>query len=277
MTRRHVTVALSGDGGDESFSGYDRYGEMIRWTSVDAMPFTIRSTAGIGMEKLLEKFPYSNRWARFSRGFHMLGSRLRERYVLHMTHFKPQEKRICYTQRFREMVAQEVTPEDPVSTYQWDDSMDPLDWMMRHDQNFYLPDCLMVKSDVASMANSLEVRCPFLDSNFVEFGAGIPSRFKRNGAGGKVIMKSAVKELLPPEILQKPKTGFGVPLAKWFRGELSGLLRETLLGERAYGRGLFEQRFVKRMVDEHIDGRRDWSNRLWAFLFLELWFREFVD
>jgi len=207
----------------------------------------------------------------------MLGSRLRERYLLQMTMLKPQEKRACYTPRFRDLIAREAEGDDPVAGLPWDGSMDPLDWMMRHDQHFYLPDCLMVKSDVASMANGLEVRCPFLDHRLAEFAATIPSAMKRDSDGGKRILKRAVKDLLPPEILGKPKTGFGVPLAKWFRGELSDLLRGTLLDERASRRGLLDGRFVKKMVDEQIGGRRDWSNRLWAFLVLELWFREFLD
>ena len=155
--------------------------------------------------------------------------------------------------------------------------MDALDWLMRHDQNFYLPDCLMVKTDIASMANSLEVRCPFLDHEFVEFAATIPSRLKRDLTGGKIILKRAIKDLLPNEILNKPKTGFGLPIAKWFRSDLAPMLKETLLDETSKRRGLFEQRLLQKMVNEHIEGRRDWSGRLWSFLFLELWFREFID
>ena len=135
----------------------------------------------------------------------------------------------------------------------------------------------MVKTDVASMANSLEVRCPLLDHEFVEFAATIPSRFKRNATDGKIIFKSAVKKLLPTEIVNKPKTGFGLPIAKWFRSDLAAMLKETLLDETSAQRGLFKQQLLKKMVNEHIEGRRNWSNRLWAFLFLELWFREFID
>ena len=155
--------------------------------------------------------------------------------------------------------------------------MDALDWMMRHDQNYYLPDCLMVKTDIASMANGLEVRCPLLDQEFVEFAATLPSALKRDASGGKVILKRAVKHLLPPEVIAKRKTGFGVLLTQWFRGELADLLRGTLLDERARRRDLFDQGFIAKMIQEQMTGRRDWSNRLWALLFLELWFREFID
>ena len=155
--------------------------------------------------------------------------------------------------------------------------MDNLDWMMRHDQKFYLPDCLMVKIDIASMANSLEVRCPFLDHEFMEFAASIPSELKLRNNNRKIILKSAVKSLLPEEILNKPKKGFAIPVAKWLRSELAPLVKENLLDEKSISRGFFEQRMLKKMVNEHIDGRRNWSNRLWEFLVLELWFREFID
>jgi asparagine synthase (glutamine-hydrolysing) len=166
---------------------------------------------------------------------------------------------------------------DTLHEYPISEGMDELDWLMRHDINFYLPDCLMVKMDIASMANSLEVRSPFLDYEFVEFAASIPSHLKRKGQNGKIILKNAVKELLPKEIMEKHKTGFGSPIASWFRNELSNILKETLLSEKAQKRGLFNFEFIKKMIDEHTAGKKDWSGRLWAFLFLELWFIEFID
>ena len=143
----------------------------------------------------------------------MLESGLRERYLLQMSTLKPNEKQALYTQEFRSLIAGCRGVEDRPSDFPWDAAEDPLDWMMRHDQSFYLPDCLMVKTDVASMANGLEVRCPFLDQEFVEFAASIPSSMKWDGEGGKAILKTAMKGILPPEVLHGPKHGFGVPLA----------------------------------------------------------------
>ena len=160
----------------------------------------------------------------------------------------------------------------------WSDGMDVLDWMMSHDRRVYLPDCLMTKVDVASMAVSLEVRCPLLDHPLVEFAAQHPERAgSRTRSGGKAIFKRAVAGLLPPAVLARPKMGFGVPIAQWFRTDLVGLLRETLLDDRARRRNLFEPTFVRRMVEDHVAARRDWGTRLWALLCLELWFREFID
>jgi asparagine synthase (glutamine-hydrolysing) len=134
-----------------------------------------------------------------------------------------------------------------------------------------------VKVDIASMAHSLEVRCPLLDHEVVELAAAIPSSMKRDETGGKLIFKSAVRELIPDPILTRHKTGFGIPVARWFRGELQPLLRETLLDDVARKRNLFQPAAMRRMVDDHVEGRRDWSNRLWAFVALELWFRQFID
>lgn len=278
MTRQHVTVALSGDGGDESFAGYGNYAAILAWNKWDVWPHWLRKMFAEGGRELLNSFPNSNTSARICRGLAMFSAaNVKARRLQYGTIVKPEEKRLAYTPLFRDLISKPPVPEDPLAAYPWDDGMDALGWLMRHDQNFYLPDCLMVKTDIASMANSLEVRCPFLDHEFVEFAATIPSYLKRDATGGKIILKRAVKELLPPEILNKPKTGFGLPVAKWFRNDLAGMLKETLLNGRSDHRGLFEQKLLKRMVNEHIEGNRDWSNRLWAFLFLELWFRQFID
>jgi asparagine synthase (glutamine-hydrolysing) len=277
ITKEFVTVALSGDGGDETFAGYDSYEKMLQWQQVDLIPSQIRMPVCRWAETVLERLPYHNLSARLSRGLHMLGAWLPERYLLEMTIVKPQEKRMAYTQKFKDLLKEQTLSDDTLAFFPWDDSMDLLDWMMRHDQSFYLPDCLMVKVDIAAMANSLEVRCPFLDHLFVEFAATIPSSMKRNRTGGKLILKKLMKKILPLEIIAKRKTGFGVPLANWFREELAPLLHGTLLDDTAAKRNLFDPRFIRNLVEEHQAGLRDWSNRLWALLFLEMWFREFID
>ena len=278
MARTQVTVALSGDGGDESFAGYANYGTISDWNKWDIWPFWLRKMVAEGGRGLLYPFPQNNSAARIRRGLGMLGAaNVKERRLQFGTILKPEEKRLAYTPLFKELISKSPVPEDPLANYPWEAGMDELDWLMRHDQNFYLPDCLNVKTDIASMANSLELRSPFLDHKFVEFAATIPSQLKRDAAGGKIILKNAFKNLLPPEILNKHKTGFGLPIAKWFRGDLATILKEKLLDERSAQRGLFEQRQIQKMINEHIEGSRDWSSRLWAFLFLELWFREFID
>jgi asparagine synthase (glutamine-hydrolysing) len=274
--REHITVALSGDGGDESFLGYAHYGDTERWSMADFIPYSVRRPIARIMKAGLEVLPYGNGTARMKRGWRMFGSLLPTRYALQLAILKDEEKRAVYTPYFQSLVNQHNEPSH-LTDLEWNKSMDDWDWMARHDQHFYLPDCLMVKTDVASMANSLEVRCPFLDHHLVEFAATIPSSMKRDHQGGKAILRRAVQDLLPPEILRKPKTGFGVPLARWFRTDLRETLRGTLLDDKSARRGLFNQGFLKRMIDEQVGGQRDWSSRLWALLFLETWFREYVD
>ncbi len=276
ITRERVVVALSGDGGDESFAGYDRYGEQLAWTTVDRIPNALRRTS-LGASSLLDRFPHHRHSARLSRALYMLGSDLQHRYALHMMYLKPQERRAAYTPKMRAIAAGTPVALANPAEFAWSPGMDTLDWMMRHDQNFYLPDCLMVKTDIASMANSLEVRCPLLDHELVEFAASIDSSKKRRNGAGKLILKDAVAHLLPPTVLSKPKSGFGVPLGEWLRTDLADMLRGCLLDDRAIKRGLFERDFVSTLLNEHSTRKRDWSSRLWALLFLELWFREFID
>jgi asparagine synthase (glutamine-hydrolysing) len=273
LTREQVTVALSGDGGDENFAGYRSYAAVSAWSRADVLPASLRRMTGNTVSALLDRLPYTNAAARASRAFHMLGANLPERFGLHSMILKPQEKQAAYSARFKSLLQEKTT----AVQLPWNEGMDALDWMMRHDQSHYLADCLMVKTDVASMASSLEVRCPFLDHELVEYCATIPSGLKRTAAGGKAILKTAMRGIVPDEILEKPKRGFSLPVAAWFRGELAPLVRSTLLDDRFRSRGLFDASFVARLVEDHIEGRRDYANRIWALLFLELWFREWID
>ncbi len=277
LTREHVTVALSGDGGDENFAGYDNYRIVAAWNQADVLPGAARRAVRAGLEGVLHRLPYNPTAARVGRASAMFASELGERFRLQSSVLKPEEKRAAYTARFRALLAEAgespcgpaALPEDPEA--------DPLDWMAWHDLQFYLPDCLMVKVDVASMANSLEVRSPLLDHEFVEFAATIPSALKRDATGGKVIFKRALAGLVPSETLDRPKKGFGVPLRRWFGGELLDLVRGTLLDDRSRRRDLLEPGLLRQLVDDHVAGRHDWSHRLWALVWLELWFREFID
>ncbi len=273
MASQKVTVALCGDGGDESFSGYDRYGALLHWQWVDRIPKVVRKWFCRPLHKGLALLPYGRWTSRMMRGCNMVLTEFPERYRSYTSIFKDEECAAGYTTAFKAALASESRQ----IMAQWHEGMSATDWMMRQDQMTYLPDCLMVKADVASMANSLELRAPFLDYRLVELAARIPASLKRQGMSGKLILKKVAKDLLPTMVLNKPKTGFGIPLAEWFRKDMKGLLTDTLLSEQFAKRGLFFPPFVRKMVDEHLNGSRDWSNRLWALVFLELWYREFVD
>lgn len=275
-TRQHVTVALSGDGGDESFAGYEHYAMMHRLAAFDCIPQTLRRGGTGALRRALARMPEHPSAVKLDKALVMIGSEIGQRYHHYMGILKEQEKARLYTHQMRQHIR-----DSSVGTETWDipwaHTSDQFDWMMAHDQTHYLPDCLMVKTDIASMANSLEVRCPLLDHELVEFAWALPSAWKTDGTGRKLIFKEAVRDLLPRKIFEKPKTGFAVPLASWFRTDLRPLLRDTLLSDQATARNLFEPSALRTMVEDQLTGRRDWANRLWALLCLELWFREFID
>jgi asparagine synthase (glutamine-hydrolysing) len=156
-------------------------------------------------------------------------------------------------------------------------SLDAVDAMLRADVEWYLPTDLLPKMDIATMANSLEARSPFLDWKLAEFAARLPSAFKVNGNTSKYILKKAVADLVPADNMHRPKQGFAVPVGPWFRGELKEFLADHVLGSRFRDRGLFKSAAVQRLFDDHQRGAGDYAHQLWTLLMLELWFREFID
>jgi asparagine synthase (glutamine-hydrolysing) len=141
----------------------------------------------------------------------------------------------------------------------------------------YLPNDLLVKVDIATMAVSLEARSPFLDHHVIEFAASLPENLKLRRLTTKYLLKRVLRKLLPSENLDRRKMGFGVPIGHWFRGAMQPFLREVLLSERASGRGLFNQQTVRQLIELHTRGERDYSHQLWTLLMLELWFNRFID
>ncbi len=152
-----------------------------------------------------------------------------------------------------------------------------MDATLLADTMTYLPNDLLVKVDIASMAVSLEARSPFLDHHVIEFAASLPENFKLRGLTTKYLLKRVLKRLLPAENLKRSKMGFGVPIGHWFRGQMQSFLCETLLSEKALSRGLFRPDVVRRLITEHTAGERDYAHQLWTLLMLELWFERFID
>ena len=272
--RREVTVALTGDGGDELFGGYSRYGEQISFDYLQRIAKPVRRICA----SAAPVFRGSSRHQlqKFGRGLFLLNADLPQRYELQMSCFKPEERDRAYTDHRRAVLSAAARLEG-IGALAWHKSICSLAWMMRNDQRWYLSDCLMTKTDRAAMAHSLEVRCPLMDHDLVAFAASLPARLKRRGSKGKLILRQAAQEFLPPELFDRPKKGFAVPLARWLRNDLRGFLSGTLLHPRATQRDIIKPEYTRQMIDQHLTGERDWSNRLWALLMLELWFQRFID
>jgi asparagine synthase (glutamine-hydrolysing) len=152
-----------------------------------------------------------------------------------------------------------------------------LDATMLTDQMTYLPNDLLVKVDIASMANSLEARSPFLDHKVIEFAASLPEGMKMRGVETKALLKKVASRLVPREVVYRRKMGFGVPVGQWFRGEMKDFVKSVLLSERSLARGIARTDIVKRYVSEHTSGERDHAFQIWTLLMLELWFQRFID
>jgi asparagine synthase (glutamine-hydrolysing) len=157
------------------------------------------------------------------------------------------------------------------------EGLDALAQLQYNDLTVYMPGDILVKVDRASMLASLEVRAPLLDHVVFEFMARVPSRFKLNMNDSKILLKKAVGELLPPAIHNRPKQGFGMPVSSWLKGPLLPLMRETLLGKTARERGMFDNAYVSRMIEEHVRGEGNHYERLWGLLCFELWAQEYLD
>jgi asparagine synthase (glutamine-hydrolysing) len=271
MARRHVTVVLSGDGGDELFGGYDRYVPHPRVAAFD------RLTGAVG-RRLAQ-----STWRRLRpgrRGRNFLRHVAKDpcgRYVDAVSYFRPDERAqllspdLCARVDGRRAEASLAACFDRTARLDWPSQM------MGVDLQTYLPEDVLTKVDRMSMAHSLEARVPLLDTAVVRFAASLPGAMKIHAGERKRILKRAVADLLPAATLAKPKQGFGVPLEVWFRGGLRSLVCDVLRSRPARQRGYFNEPYVDRLIDEHLSGRRSHTLRLWLLVMFELWHRRYVD
>ena len=278
-TRQHVTVALNGDGGDECFAGYERYAAMRIAETYHHLPGLLRESL---IERTINLLPASS-----GNGRHPLARARRfmraaslpkvERYLRWVSTFDAEAKTELYSDSFRHEVEQSNPASFLTPWFAKANGAGIVDATLLADTMTYLPNDLLVKVDIASMAVSLEARSPFLDHHVIEFAASLPEHLKLRGLTTKYLLKRVLKRLLPAENLERRKMGFGVPIGHWFRGQMQGFLRETLLSEKALRRGLFNPATVKRLVEQHTRGERDYAHQLWTLLMLELWFERFID
>ncbi len=270
MARRNVTVALSGDGGDELFAGYTRYREALSRRSWGLLPSVVRSRllAPIA-ETLPPEWPGRNRL--YALAHHSTDA---PGYGLGIY---PYVKEWLYTPELRSAIAASDPGAGAVRLPRGMRSLDLLSRLQYLDTTRYLPDDILAKVDRASMAHSLEVRAPLLDYELVEYAAGIPPALKLRGGTTKYLFKRLLSRLLPESVFSKPKQGFAVPKGAWFRRELRLAARERLLDGRTLARGYFRRGAVEQLLASHEAGRRDYSDWIWCLLVLEEWHRAFCD
>lgn len=278
MTRRHVTVALSGDGGDELFAGYDRYLAVKIGGRFDRLPAPIRRLA---TARIWQGLPASTRQKSRRRRFKRLLAALayppERRYLKWVSIFDDERRPGMYSSDFRSQLGDHDSAGFLLSAYAECRHRDFVTRTTCADVQTYLPCDILTKVDIATMAYGLEARAPFLDHHVAELAASLPIEWKLEGRRGKKILVETFRDLLPPEIRDRKKMGFGVPLDHWFRHELRELLSDVLLSKRARERGIFEPQAVAALVEEHIANRWDHSYRLWSLLVLELWQQKFLD
>ncbi|MEK7205138.1 MAG: asparagine synthase-related protein, partial [candidate division NC10 bacterium] len=265
--------------GDENFGGYPRYVANLLAASFDRWPGAGLFRRGIrwGLRLLPRSGRRTTLLYRGRRFLEGLTEPPEFRYARWICHFYGDRKAELLHPEFRKLLGDDDALEVLLAAYRESEAPDFADATMAVDTALYLPDDLLVKVDIASMAHSLEARSPFLDHEFMEFAATIPSDLKVRGRETKIILKRALTGILPDEILHRPKMGFGVPIDHWLRHELKDLTYDTLLSPRALGRGYFRPEAVQRLLDEHMRGTASWHYLLWTLLMLELWHRTFVD
>jgi asparagine synthase (glutamine-hydrolysing) len=272
QARKQVTVVLSGDGGDESFAGYERYAACALAERLPGGRLAGAAARALRLAPSARREPRST-LARAARFLALAELDPGARYGAIMEVFPTEARAALWTPEAEQAIA---APATAASLLQAPADCD-LAGLQKLDLTTYLPGDLLLKADISSMAHSLELRSPFLDSEVVELGLALPDRLKVQGRTCKIALRRAFARDLPAKISTRGKRGFGVPLASWFRGELRELARDVLLDRRARERGLFRPQEVERLIDEHVSGRRDHAHRLWCLVSLELWQRIHLD
>jgi asparagine synthase (glutamine-hydrolysing) len=276
LARQRVTVALSGDGGDENFAGYEKY-------FVDDIENRIRRGIPGFIRRVV--FPFASRILAqghrtvFKKGATLLNTlSFESNYGFYLTNTNFDER--LWQDAVNDDVKREIGDYDPFSVtehhYNRADTDNHLSRILYTDLKTYLPGDILVKVDRMSMAHSLEVRAPILDHQVIEFAATIPARLKYNRGEKKYILKQAFEKILPKEVLYRKKMGFSVPLADWFRGELKTYTAERLFGESSGVCNFFCRGPLERMWDLHQSEKRNYSTTLWSLLMFQLWYRRFM-
>lgn len=274
LTRKQVTVAISGDGGDELFCGYDRYRAIRMANLVDRLPLG----SALARWRVWDRLPNSgfqkSLLRRLRRFIELAGLPASQRYGELVSIFNEPRRAALYSEAFVATLPDRDPTEFLAAAFAKCKQREAVTAASLVDVMTYLPCDLCHKVDIATMAHGLECRQPFLDHRVVEFAVGLPISLKLRNRRSKWLLREAFGSMLPAEVFRRPKQGFGVPLDYWLRGDLRELLHDVLLSPTALERGYFRSEAVRALVDEHLALKRDHSARLWALLVLEIWQRE---
>ncbi len=287
LTRQQVTVALTGDGGDEQFAGYVRYwmtNSLVRTGKM--LPTTFRSNLGRLLALLSPR--------RVQRLYDLIRPKLPQRFQV--ANFPDKWKKLLLVLRQHELAEiyrfticiwsnseiKALTGKDlPLCGYEslfhGSGQADPMSVVMRVDRQTYLPDCMLTKVDRASMAASLEVRVPLLDHRVVEFSSSLPTSWLYKNGSGKFILKTLLSRYLPERLFVRPKMGFGVPIALWLRKDLKDMVMDYLGPDRIRKEGLFDYRQVQRVLEDHLRRKGDHHHKIWTLLMWQLWQEKWMD
>ena len=278
LTRQHVTVALTGDGGDELFAGYDRYLAVDLASKIDRLPRLVRAAMTSSLwQKLPASVHQKSRIRQIKRFLAALGQTPERRYANWVSIFDDARRPGLFSRDFLQTLNGYDSASFLMNAYDRCAEPDIVQRTTCVDLETYLPCDILTKVDIASMAFSLECRSPFMDHHVVELASRIPRGLKLQGRRGKRILIETFADLLPASIQTRRKMGFGVPLDHWFRNSLRSLVADTLLERRCLDRGYFDPAAIRRLVDEHTSSQWDHSARLWLLLVFELWQQRFVD
>jgi asparagine synthase (glutamine-hydrolysing) len=271
LARKHVTVVLSGDGGDEQFAGYDWYAASKLDRYYRKAPVVLRK----GITRIIQRLPPSPQ----KKGFVNILQRFVEgsslpvdgRHVRWQYFITNEEREQLYSNTLNYKLHNFNSFDLINNFYLSDNANDKLSKEQYVDLKMYLPDDILVKVDRMSMANSLEARVPFLDHEFVEFSATISPDLKLRGLITKYILKRALSQLLPKEIIHRKKQGFSIPMKNWLRDELRNMMLGVLSRERIIEKGYFNYEQVNKLIQQHLEGKRNNAHKIWAIMTFELW------
>ena len=275
FAKKYVTVALNGDGGDENFGGYDKYEKHLIAKYLQILPFKNQLAKVV---KFIDKNIYSSFLLYKTNLFlKTLNQKVWQRHLNYTHYFDTYARENFYTDDFKEKLKKHSTFKFFKELMKNKTNLEYLDQIFYLDFNSYVPDNLMVKVDIATMANSLESRSPLLDHEFVELVAKIPRNLKirKIRKERKYIFKKMLKKYLPNKILYRKKMGFGLPIDDWFRNDLKNYIEENILASNSLSRKIMKGDKLKELLNDHFDKRRDNSKKLWALMVLNLWHREF--